>query len=356
MTLAVMAFTLIAVGGGVRWVHIGLNRSRTAALAMTAGQIIAAGLMILLVHGPGYVARVPAFQLVGEGLAAILLLWWLGPSGRRLPVELRWSVVRPLVSRASALVVSALLGIVIYSAGFIFLRVFKGDAAVGYYTAAYTLVTFFLNLGTAYSMSLLPSLTRLGSARGEQHRLYHDAMAHVFAAGLPAAIGGSILAAPIIGLLFGPGFAPASLPLGLLVWCIPLCLLRDVPLMALQAGGKEGRVLRITVGAAGLGLALNAVLIPRWGIAGAAVATVATEAVRLGLALVFLRREGYALTGLSRFWRSLVAGGAMAGLLLTVGPDSIWLAIPLGALGYLAVLTVLGGLRFRKGALPALTV
>lgn len=356
VTLAVMALTLIAVGGGARWVHLGLNHNRSAALAMTAGQVVAAALMVGLVKGPGDVVRVPMFMLAGEALAATLLLWWLGPAVRGLPVEIRWEIVRPLLPRAGALVLSALLGIVIYNADFIFLRVFRGAAAVGYYNAAYTLVTFFLNLGTAYSLSLLPSLTRLDEVRDEQHRLYHTAMAHVFAGGLPVAIGGSVLAGQIIGLLFGPAYSAAAQPFRILIWCIPLCLLRDVPLMALQAAGRESRILRVTLVAAALNLALNFAVIPRWGIAGAAMATLLTEAVRMVLALVFVGREGYQTAWVFRFWRPLIAASVMAGLLVWVNPLSLWAAIPLGALAYVIVLAGVGGLRLRRGAFPMLSV
>ena len=355
MTLAVMALTLLAVGGGVRWVHIGLHRSGSAALAMLAGQAVAAVLMIALVHGPGDVVRVPALLLVGEGLTAIALLWWLGPAARRLPVEIRRDVIRPLLPRAGALVLSALLGIVIYNADFIFLRVFRGAAAVGYYNAAYTLVTFFLNVGTAYSLSLLPSLTRLSAVRGEQRRLYESAMAHVFTAGLPVALGGALLAGPIIALLYGPAYSAGSTPFRLLIWCIPLCLLRDVPLMALQAAGREGKILRVTILAAGLNLGLNFLLIPRWGITGAAVATLATEATRMALALAFVGREGYGVGWLARFWRAGLAGAGMAAFLVW-GDLNLWMAIILGGVIYAIVLTVLGGISWRRGRFPALTV
>jgi O-antigen/teichoic acid export membrane protein len=259
------------------------------------------------------------------------------------------------VPRAGALVLSALLGIVIYNADFIFLRVFQGAAAVGYYNAAYTLVTFFLNVGTAYSLSLLPSLTRLGSVRGEQRELYDTAMAHVFAAGLPVALGGCLLAGPIITLLFGPGYTQAAQPFQLLIWCIPLCLLRDVPLMALQAAGRENRILRVTLLAAVLNLGLNVVLIPRWGIRGAAIATLITEAVRMALALTFVGQEGFGLRWIPRFWRSILAAMAMAAALLLVRLD-LWAAILLGGLVYCLVLAVVGGIRLRRGALPALSV
>ena len=355
-TLVVMAFTLFAVGGGARWVHVGLNQSRFAAGAMTVGQVAAASLMILLVKGPGDVVKVPTFLLAGEGLASGLLLWWLGPEVRRLRAEIRWEVIRPLAPRAAALVVSALLGIVIYNADFIFLRLLHGSAAVGYYNAAYTLVTFFLNLGTAYSLSLLPSLTRLAESRDDQHRLYHSAMAHVFAAGLPFAIGGSLLAGQITLLLYGTAYTSAAEPFRLLIWCLPLCLLRDVPLMALQAAGQESRILRITLLAAVLNLALNAVLIPRWAILGAAAATLITEGIRMLLALGFVGQAGYGLGWLGRLWRPLVASAAMAGVLTLAGPLPLGVAIPAGVAVYLLVLVAVGGLHIRGKALPILRV
>jgi O-antigen/teichoic acid export membrane protein len=355
MTLVVMALTLLAVGGGARWVHIGLHRSANAALAMLAGQAVAAVLLIALVHGPGDVVRVPALMLVGEALTSITLLWWLGPATRRLPVEIRPEVIRPLLPRAGALVLSALLGILIYNADFIFLRVFRDAAAVGYYNAAYTLVTFFLNVGTAYSLSLLPSLTRLSSVRREQEHLYAGAMAQVFAAGLPVALGGTLLAGPIIALLYGAGYSAGAEPFRLLIWCIPLCLLRDVPLMALQAAGREGKILRVTLFAAGVNLGLNVLLIPRWGLRGAAIATLVTEATRMALALTFVAREGYGFDWLGRFWRAGLAGLGMAAFLLW-GELNLWMAIILGAVIYAIVLTMLGGITWRRGRLPALTV
>jgi O-antigen/teichoic acid export membrane protein len=354
--LAVTALTLLAVGAGTRWIHLGLHQNRIPAIAITAGLATAAVLMVALVHGPGDVALVPAAQFAGDSLAALLMLLALRRSGARLPVRFNWSVIRPLLPRARALVVSALLGLMIYNADFVFLRVLRGAESVGYYTAAYTLVTFSLNLGTAYSMSLLPSLTRLGGTPGEQESLYHTAMAHVFAAGFPAAVGGCLLGPMIVGLLFGPAYREAALPFQMLIWCIPLCLLRDIPLMALMARKQEGRVLRVTAVAALLNLVLNAVMIPPWGVAGAAGATLMTEAVRMVVSLVYARREGFPLAGIGRFWRAGLAGLVMAGLLAVWGTPALWLAIPVGALAYAVTLAIVGGLSWRPGRLPALTV
>ncbi len=354
--LAVYALTLLAVGAGTRWVHLGFERSRRAAAGTLAGQAFMAALVLVLVRGPGDVAAVAQAQVAGDLLGALLLFLWLGPGLGRLPAHLAPGVLAPLVRRGASLVASALVGLVIYNASYLFLRALHGTQAVGYYAAGYALVTFFLNLGTAYSLSLLPSLTRLRAIPADRQRLYHAALAQVFAVGLPVAVGGMLLASPIVLLLYGPSYREASLPFALLVWSIPLCLARDVPVMALLAEGRERAVFRLTAAAALVSLALNVALIPRFGLLGAAAANLFTETGRLGLALFAARRLGYALPAPSRFTRAVGAGALMAGLLQLLGPRSLLLALPLGVAGYGLGLLALGGLRLRRGAPPVLSV
>ncbi|HXF94913.1 MAG TPA: flippase [Gemmatimonadales bacterium] len=354
--LAVYAFTLLAVGAGTRWVHLGFERSRRAALGMLAGQALMAALVLLLVRGPGDVAAVAQAQVAGDLAGALLLFLWLGPAVRRLPARLSLEVLEPLLRRGASLVASALVGLVIYNASFLFLRGLHGAPSVGYYAAGYALVTFFLNLGTAYSLSLLPSLTRLRATPAGRQGLYHASLAQVFAVGLPVAVGGTLLAGPIVSLLYGPDYAPAGLPFALLVWSIPLCLARDVPIMALLAEGRERAVFRLTALAAVVSTLLNLALIPRFGLLGAALATILTETGRLGFALGAARRLGYELPGLRRFARAAGAGVLMAVLLQLLGPRSLLLAVPLGAAGYGLGLLALGGLRLRRGAPPMLSV
>ncbi len=354
--IAVQALTLLAVGTGARWALVGLDRPRAAAVAMIAGQALMALLVLALVRGPGDVAVVPAAQVAGDLLAAVLFVMALPAALRRLPVRLELARLRPLLPRASWLVVSALLGIVIYNADFLFLRGFHGNSAVGWYAAGYTLVTFFLNLGQAYNLSLLPALTRLRDDRGAALQLYQKSMAEVFALTLPLALGGSLLAVPLIRLCYGPGYAETAVPFAILIWTLPLCFLRDVPVMGLLAGGEEGQVFRLTLLAAILNFVLNVGLIPRFGMLGAAGATLLTEAARALLAIRAAGRLQLSPPRITRFTRTLVAAGAMALVVLLGRGQPVWALIPAGAAGYGVTLWLVGGLRLRGEAGPGLTV
>jgi O-antigen/teichoic acid export membrane protein len=354
--LAAYALTLLAVGFSTRWVHLGLERSGRVALARVLGEGAMLVIVLAVVHSPGDLVRVPLAQLAGDLLAGAILLVWLRRLGHRIWPALDWKLIRPILRRALPLVASALLGLMIYNADFIFLRVMRGPAEVGYYAAAYTLISFLINLGIAYSLSLLPTLTRLATEPENQRALYHTASAHVFAAALPVAIGGFLLAPGIIALFFGADYAPGVMALQILVWSIPLSLVRDVPIIALMASGREDWVLRTSGAAAASNLVLNALLIPRYGVAGAALATVVTEGARLVLALRLSAPLGFGRTSVARYWRSALAGLAMAGAILVIPGRSLPIAVPIGVLVYLGALISLGGVRLRGRELPELTV
>ncbi len=354
--LATFGLTLIPVAASTRWIHLGLERTRAVAAARAMGEALMVIIVFSFVRGRGDLLVAPVAQFAGDSLAAVLLLWWVARQGVHLRITFDWTAIRPLAGRAGPLVGSALLGLLIYNSDFLFLRSLRGRAAVGLYAAAYTLVSFLLNMGAAYNMSLLPRLTRTSAVRADHHGLYHTATAHVFAVSFPIALGGSLLAAQIVTLVFGTGYGPSVAALRILMWTIPVCLLRDVPVMTLLAWGREDSVLRLTAWAAAIDLALNLLLIPSYGLIGAAIASVATESIRMVLALEAVRRLGFELTAVKRFWKPVVAGLVMASVLIVASPPTLWMALALGVLGYLACLSLLGGITLARGAIPSLNV
>jgi O-antigen/teichoic acid export membrane protein len=354
--LALYGLTLIPIGASTRWILLGRERTRSVALARAAGEALMVLLVFALVRGRDDLFKAPLAQFTGDALAAGLLLWWVTRSGIHLRFAVDWSAIRPLVGRATPLIASALLGLLIYNSDLIFLRFFRDRATVGLYAAAYLLVSFISNMGTAYGLSLLPSLTRTAAVPADHRGLYHTATAHVFAIGFPITLGGCLLAWQITMLVFGSEYSDSANALRILIWAIPLSLVRDIPVMALMASGREDRIMRLTAWAAAAGIALNFLLIPPYGLIGAATATVATEGVRMMLALAAVRKYGFQLTGISRLWKPLVAGGVMAAVLVLAAPSALVLAVALGALGYVASLAMLGGISFRRGLFPSLNV
>ena len=182
-------------------------------------------------------------------IAAWLLKWGYRP---RLVLDFR--ALRPVLGRATPLVLASLLGLLVYNSDLVFLRVFRDAETVGFYVAAYALITFLGNMTGTYGMSLLPTLTRLTNRSEEQLSLYRAAMAQVLAVALPVTVGGYLLAPEIIRAVFGESYGPAALPLQILIWTVSIAGVREVARVGLLARGREDRILTMNFWATAVNL------------------------------------------------------------------------------------------------------
>jgi O-antigen/teichoic acid export membrane protein len=94
-------------------------------------------------------------------------------------------------------------------------------------------------------------------------------------------------------------------------------------------------------------IVLNLALIPRFGIVGAAVATVVTEGIRMFLAFLPVRDYRLGLPSWRLVWRPLIAAGAMLAVLMGGAALPLWGVVLLGAGTYCLVLLLIGGPPFR---------
>lgn len=342
--LAMQSLTLIAVGLGSRWVHLAFGRARQAAVANITGQLVMAAGVVALVRDGDDVLMLPLASVLGELTTAGILLAGLRSLGVRRLFAWDRSLLAALVPRSSSMVASALLGIAIFSAGLMVLRILRDSEAAGFYTAAFAMVTFFLNVGAMYNLSLLPALTRLRSEPAQQRRLFMDALVYTMAWSVPLGAGGTVLAASIVDLTYGRDFSPAAVAFGLLIWAVPLNVLRDVALMTLLAEGHEARVARLTLVGAITAVGSALLLVAPLGLAGAAVATLAAEVVRCVHAAILAGGLGYTWPSAWRIGRVAAATALMLLALQFAPPMGIFVAIGVGAITYVLALAGTGGL------------
>ena len=345
--LALYALTLIAAGSSSRWLHLAFDRAGTVAVVRSIGQLVTVALIFILVRGPSDVTRAPLAQFAGEIAASIVLLILLRRYGIRPTFVYDRAAAAPLLRQARPLVLGTLLGLTIFNSDLIFVRLFRDAEAAGFYAAAYLVVSFSVNLGLAYSMALMPSLARAATDRPAQRALYQHGLLHMVAGGLPIAVGGWVLALPLVVTVFGTAYSPAAPAFAILVWSIPLSLVRDIPIVAMITHGQERTVLRVTGMAVVLNIALNVALIPRFGMVGAAVATVVTEGVRMVLAFIAAQRYRLGFPSWRLVWRPFAAAAAMLVVLSWGAAMPVWGVVLLGAVTYGLVLMLIGGAPFR---------
>jgi O-antigen/teichoic acid export membrane protein len=347
---------LIPIAANTKWIHLGLENARPIGLSRIAGEALALIIVLGIVRGREELWGAPVAQVAGEFLFAFLMIFVL--RRRNYKFSLRWDLktALPLFTKALPLLGQAILWLLIYNSDLIFLRLFRNSESVGYYAAAYALICFIANVGLSYGMSLLPTLTRLGVNTDEEKSLYQTALVHVYVVCLPISIGGFLLASQIINLSFGDGYTYSILVLQVLFWCIPPSLLRTVPWAALIARGHQRLLLRVMGYSVIVNIVLNILLIPIYGMLGAAVATVITETLSGVLMFKYAANYDLSFAPLRRFWRPTVACFFMAGGLSLLRPATFLVGFAVGFVVYFLFLKLVGGIQFRKGQLPVLDV
>ena len=353
--LASSALSLLFAGLSVRWIHLGLERANGVAVARTLGEVVALAAMLVLVRETGDVGRVPLAHFLGAGVTAFVMLLTLQRSGVRLAWVWAPRKAAPVFQRSRHLVVFTLLGLLLFNFDLIYLRIRSGAEAAGYYAAAYTMISFAANLIVAFAHTVLPSLTRLEADRAGRSELYQTVCAQAYALALPVGVGAWYVSGQIIEQVFGSAYLPGVVALQWLALSIPLATLRELPVVALIAGSREDALIRVNAFTAACNVALVLVTVPRYGLAGAAAATVATELVRLALAAHFARGVGYPVVPLRRLVKATVASAAMLAALLFFSPQALWTSIPLGAGVYGILMLLMRAVRLTR-RVPSLSV
>lgn len=169
----------------------------------------------------------------------------------------------------------------------------KGAHAAGIYAVAARageVVPFFL---AAANMALAPQVAKLYKAadRSRLQRLVTAASRRVFFLSLPLALLFLISARPLLGLLYGQAFSSGATALQILAGAQLFSVAAGSVGLILNMTGHErltGAGIAISVA---VNLLLNAILIPFWGITGAAVATGSSIVVWNLLLWFFVRRR-----------------------------------------------------------------
>ncbi len=174
----------------------------------------------------------------------------------------------------------------------VILGLVRSDAETGWYAAAYRVYEGLTYAPAVLSAVLTPRFSYLFvHDRAALQAQFLRALGA--AAGLGVLLGGVALwlAGPIMRLLFGSGYSPAVSPLRVLSGGALLVFCTWILHAAAIATNLDRRLLVTTVVGLVSNVALNLLFIPRWGISGAAWATVAAEAATVVLLFIQVQRH-----------------------------------------------------------------
>ncbi|MEZ4836792.1 MAG: polysaccharide biosynthesis C-terminal domain-containing protein, partial [Caldilineaceae bacterium] len=220
-----------------------------------------------------------------------------------------------------------------------------GDAATGYYNAAYNLVFSTVVISNVLNTSLFPSLTRRAAANdGSLQRIYERAFRYLLMISIPIAVGGSLLAHEIIPLLFSDDYLPAIPALRIVIWVVPLMFTSEFLGYVVIINGQEKRAARSVFISTSVNVMLNLIVVPMYGFIGAAVMTCVTEMVLVGQ-YVWILRESFRDLNWGQLLGRPIAAAALMGICVMVFIHLPVLAtVALGMAAYGLSLLLVGGI------------
>jgi O-antigen/teichoic acid export membrane protein len=252
---------LLAVGGGVLWSGHGLFG---LAAAFVVVRLTMLGAVLILLH-----------RVIGTAWPSF---------DRKIWRELQ-SAALPLGFFMIALNMYTYIDTVI-------LGLMRTDAEVGWYAASYRVYEGLTYAPSILAAVLTPRLSYLFTHDRAAHRgLLMRALAASLALGIVLGALAAWLASPIMVTLFGSRYAPGVLPLQVLAGGALFVFGTWILHAAAISTNLDRRLLVTTIVGLGANVALNIVFIPRWGISGAAWATVLAEALTVALLFVQVTRR-----------------------------------------------------------------
>jgi O-antigen/teichoic acid export membrane protein len=224
--------------------------------------------------------------------------------------------------------------------GIILLSGICGDASVGAFGAASTLLEKFGIIQDGICTAIFPTLATVYIAsREEAGHLFEKFFRYLFILGLPMAIGITILAKPIIELIYGNGYLAAVPVMQILAWWMFSQFVTSIQTWALGAIHQEKRAARIIYLYSACFLILNLFFIPFLKEIGLSIASLIANCGLFAMLFFSIRR--YLKKDFLRdaiYLKTIVANAVMGFSVYLVRDMNVSVGVGLGIVVYGALL------------------
>ena len=342
--VGVMAMSVLAQAFWVDWYFQGREALAPVALARTVSAFVYLAAVLLFVHGPRDLLWVGGGAVMGDVFAADVMIRFLRKRGVAVRVDLHPATVVRLLRESLPLTVGGILAYLSINFPPLVLAILATQARVGVYGAASKLVFFLLVGDRILSTLLLPASARLHAKSSDLLAgTLRQALRWVLVVALPVAVGGMILAEPIVRLVFGSAYSASAGVLRLFIWYFLLTMVHTVGTTGVIAVGRErayGRIMMITAVLYAVSVSVGVWFFQEQ---GAAAGVVFSEAVSAALLFRDLHRT-IRIGRPERLAGLIAAVTVMTVIVVLLRGSGVAIPVAAGAVGYLVTLGLARGL------------
>lgn len=349
--LLIFCFALIPMGLNLAWFF----RGREQMMLVGISELFQVGLylvfLLAFVKTTKQLFFVPVI-FIGSHMLSTLYLAGIFTRRKGMPrfstsVKESWKYFRIAVP----IVITLFLHQIYFNFDTVMLGFFRSETEVGLYNAAYHVIMAIIALNTVFMKSIYPTFSRLHRIKPfEVYKLLEKTLSLSMVFAIPIGIAGTILGRPIIVILYGTRFADSTLAFQILVWSASLAFIGANYGYCLVACQQQ-KALAI---AAGIGtatnVALNFLLIPKYGILGACLATLIAQFIMLICEFkVFSLRVMTTFPSFRLTLKASVAGIVMGLVLICLNSFlNFFILVMIGIIVYFSILGLLSGFKLHK--------
>ncbi len=264
-------------------------------------------------------------------------------------IEIDWDFWKSSIKQALPFGLAVFFVTIFYWIDSVMLSIMKGNEVVGWYNVSYKIALFLLFIPQASTSAIFPVMSRLYLTSQNYLRLsFEKHFKYMAMLGVPIGVGIMLLARRFILLLFGIEYFNSIVPLQILVWSSVFIFMSQPIANLFNSVNRQVIVTKIVGICVVFNVVLNLILIPKYSLIGASIATVFTEFVSLLLCFIWGLKIKYTIftKELIKIMGSILAASALMGVFIIYFYNLTLLAlVPLAALLYFLVLYIIGGIN-----------
>jgi O-antigen/teichoic acid export membrane protein len=341
---------LVSAAWMMDFVFQGLQRMGPIAARQTGASVLSLCIVLVFVRGPGDIYIAAAAPVIATIAGAAWLAWKLNRDAVPVRVTFRAGAWPAMLRISAPIAVAQMMGAVFFYVDIVMLGLMATPHETGIYVGMSRVLAMALIASGLINSVFMPVIAGAWPDSGPMRGRYRDFMTAAALCGAPIACAAIAFPGEIIAVIFGEAYLPGATALVLLMGMALGGYIGLAPTGALVSWHDQTWQM-IGFSAGGVAnIALNFALIPRFGIEGAAVATLLAQLVVLAVVIGRVRlRFGVFELGPAA---ALIAAAAVAAVIARLAADWALRGMPAlvvliggGAIGGLVFIGLVVGLR-----------
>lgn len=345
--ICIQSSTILFATLGADWINSAMEDFKYIAMRTIGMQLFSLVLMFIFIHKPeDYITYAIISVVASSGANIINILYRRKFCRTKFTFNIDWKKHFPPIM----IMFSMILAQTIYtSSDMTILGLIKGDYEVGLYSTSVKIYNLVNQVVASVAFVVMPQLSA-GFAKDDFKRvneLLRYALNFIVILGLPCLVGLNVICSPIIGTLGGEGYLGATISLHILSAALLCSFIGGwIVNMMLVPAEKEKGSLKSSIISAILNVVLNLILIPTWGLNGAAFTTFLAELTGLIVVKPYIDKR-IKIENLWNMFRGPLAGSifiALVGIVISHVLTSYvlitFVTIIVSAIGYAIILLI----------------